>query len=112
MTPGRQHVTTAWATGAVMTADEGGRVLGRGELRLTSTAAGRYRCELDGVDLSKVVHSVRLTVEPGRPASAVVELLVYDVSTMGVEAVVYLPDATRELLLRAGWTPPAAPREP
>ncbi|MFJ9037470.1 hypothetical protein ACIRF8_12885 [Streptomyces sp. NPDC102406] len=74
-----------------------------------STPAGRggHLVELDGVDVSRALYGLTLTVAAGGPPTAVLNVVAKEIPTEldGVRA--HLPDATRELLVQLGWTPPA-----
>lgn len=75
--------------------------------RLELTAKGtRQQLVLDGVDISNVVRNTRLDVPCGEIPRAVVDVVVFEGVSVGVEAVVFIPPETADLLIRYGWTPP------
>lgn len=73
----------------------------------TPTDRGGQVIELDGVDISRSLIGLSLTIRAGDMPSAVLDVVAEEIPTEldGVRA--YLPDATKELLVRLGWTPPA-----
>lgn len=69
---------------------------------------GTYRVLLDGEDIAPAVRAV--TVEAtGRDElpRVALDLAIVELGTVSLpEASVYIPDATRDLLVKLGWTPP------
>lgn len=61
---------------------------------------------LDGQDISRVLDAVDLKLRPGCLPEVTLGVLVHDLTTE-VEAKVVIPQETRALLVRLGWTPPA-----
>jgi hypothetical protein len=75
-------------------------------LRITSEARTMAKIELDGTDVSNAVKGLTLTMKPGQLPTAVLEIPVVDLSSEPGEANVHISDATRDLLVQIGWTPP------
>lgn len=73
----------------------------------TPTDRGGQIVELDGVDISRALYGLSLTIRAGDMPSAVLDVVVEEIPTELDEVRAYLPDATKELLVRLGWTPPA-----
>ncbi|MGW4670086.1 hypothetical protein [Streptomyces sp. NPDC004324] len=63
--------------------------------------------ELDGVDISPSLIGLTLTIHAGDMPSAVLNVIAEEIPTELDEVRAYLPDATKDLLVRLGWTPPA-----
>lgn len=66
-----------------------------------------HAVELDGVDISRSLIGMTLTIRAGDVPSAVLDVIAEEVPSQLDEVRAYLPDATKELLVRLGWTPPA-----
>lgn len=81
-----------------------------GALRITSDGLGG-RVHLDGRDISNALVAVNLKVGTGELPLAVLDLMIHDL-TSEVEATFEVPDATRALLVRLGWTPPTEEATP
>ena len=62
---------------------------------------------LDDQDISAALRGLTLRLNPGDMPQARLDVVALDVSTYSDDVQVYLPDATRDLLVRLGWTPPA-----
>lgn len=77
-------------------------------LRIISASRTMATVELDGVDVSKAVCGLTMKMKAGHLPNVVLEVLVLDLSTES-EADARIPDETRELLLKLGWTPPEQP---
>jgi len=77
----------------------------RGELRLTSNGV-LHGVHLDGVDISSSLRSVALRLDPSGLPAVVLDVMVHDMSADLGRAQLCIPDETRDLLLRFGWTPP------
>lgn len=76
-------------------------------LRISGTGMpGCTTVELDGQDISAVVTGVALRMSLGEEPTAVLDLVVHDLSTDVAETHIVLPPAARDLLVRLGWTPP------
>lgn len=79
-------------------------------LWVTSAGPGTERVYLDGVDISAACAAVTVTIRAGEPGRAVLELPVVEgLDVDDVPCEVHLSPATRDLLLRHGWTPPTPP---
>jgi hypothetical protein len=63
---------------------------------------------VDGVDVSSAVRGVRINASAGELVSVELDVIAVEVDMVGAETDVLLPDATRDLLIRLGWTPPTA----
>ena len=60
---------------------------------------------LDGEDQSDAIRAYKLEQQAGKPAELTLTLAVWD-TEIGGDATVAIPDATRDLLVQLGWTPP------
>ena len=58
-----------------------------------------YLVELDGHDVSNALRGLTLEINAGDMPTATLRVVAEEVRA-------YLPDATKELLVRLGWTPP------
>lgn len=72
----------------------------------TLTDRGGHVVELDGVDISRVLIGLSLKVRAGDMPSVLLDVIAEEIPTELDEVRAYLPDATKELLVRLGWTPP------
>jgi hypothetical protein len=72
----------------------------------TPTDRGGQVVEVDGVDISRALIGLSLNIRAGDMPSVVLDVIVEEVPTQLDEVRAYLPDATKELLVRLGWTPP------
>jgi hypothetical protein len=83
-------------------------------LSIANDGSGGARVELDGRDISRALQGLSFTVDtrtlPYARAEVVLSLPVIDVSTVS-EADVLIPQATHDLLVQLGWTPPAEAKE-
>ncbi|MFJ3037721.1 hypothetical protein [Streptomyces tendae] len=70
------------------------------------TDRGGWVVELDGHDISNALRGLSLNLDSSPVAEARLDVIAEDVSTHA-EVLVCLPDATKDLLVRLGWTPPA-----
>ncbi|WP_020116817.1 hypothetical protein [Streptomyces canus] len=70
-----------------------------------------WTAELDGQDIAPALRSLSLSVDSSPVATARLDLVIEDVSTHA-EVDVWMPDATKDLLVRLGWTPPAEEATP
>ena len=78
----------------------------RHTLRIGSEGVGGA-VHLDGHDISNALAGVSLHMKSGHLPTAVLDVYVHEMPTGDVrEAHVDLPPATRDLLVRLGWTPP------
>lgn len=68
--------------------------------------------ELDGVDISRSLIGLSLNIRAGEMPAAVLDVIAEELPTQLDEVRAYLPDATKELLVRLGWTPPAEEATP
>lgn len=78
------------------------------KLEITGTGLpGGTVIRLDGHDITQVMRELTLNVGAGVVPSLDLTIPVFEGMRLGLEEVqVYLPDETRELLVRIGWTPP------
>lgn len=74
--------------------------------RINLDATGMGTVEIDGVDVSRAVSSVRIHAEVGERPHVTLGLALHDVSTLS-EARVLIPEDTAAALVALGWTPPA-----
>ncbi|MFG2269128.1 hypothetical protein ACGFNY_05060 [Streptomyces chartreusis] len=63
--------------------------------------------ELSGHDISHALTGVTLRLDAGSVPTATLEVALWEVPTELDAVQVKVPDETRELLVRLGWTPPA-----
>ncbi|MBX9392271.1 hypothetical protein K4749_01320 [Streptomyces sp. TRM72054] len=68
--------------------------------------------ELDGHDIANAVLGLTVTFKGGEPPLATLDLVLDEIPTETDEVRVHMPEATRELLVRLGWTPPAEEATP
>lgn len=91
------------------------RVGHRGPVRITvGDPPRRTRVILDGVDVSDAVRGLRFAQESGEFPTLLLDLPVCpaegrETIVEGAATEVLIPEATAELLIRAGWTPPGDP---
>lgn len=62
--------------------------------------------ELDGRDITRAVSGVTVEIDVDSKPTALLNVLLFDVSTHLDNPCVVIPDATRELLVQLGWKPP------
>lgn len=62
--------------------------------------------QLEGHDISNATAGLDIRMRPGCLPEVRLDVILYDL-TSEVETTVTVPDATRDLLVRLGWTPPA-----
>jgi hypothetical protein len=76
-----------------------------------SGGPGTYQVRLDGLDIANGIRNLTLQmgVDHDIPV-ATLDLVVWSVEDVELAAVPRVPDATRELLVGLGWTPPAGDR--
>ena len=65
------------------------------------------RVELSGHDISRALSGVSLRLEAGCVPTATLDLVLWEMPTELDAVQVKVPDPTKELLVRLGWTPPA-----
>ncbi|MFD0885755.1 hypothetical protein ACFQ08_14485 [Streptosporangium algeriense] len=66
-----------------------------------------YRLELDGHNIARGLRRAVLDLDPSGVPTLELEIRVHELERLDVEEVqVLLPEATRDLLTRLGWTPP------
>lgn len=64
--------------------------------------------KVDGVDISHSVRGLTLEASVNALPRVTLELSVIDATTVGGDCEILIASETRELLLRAGWTPPVS----
>lgn len=76
-----------------------------------SGAPGTYQVRLDDIDVANGIRNLtlKLGVDYDLP-EATLDLCIWSVEDAKLAAVPRIPDATRELLIALGWTPPAGDR--
>ncbi|CAM5622444.1 hypothetical protein [Streptomyces aurantiogriseus] len=78
------------------------------KLRLGGTGLpGGTQVELDGVDIASAVTGVSLRIGLTDRPTAVVDVVLHELDTELEHPLVAVPEKTRDLLVRLGWTPPA-----
>lgn len=70
------------------------------------------RVHLDGEDISNALVGVRVHLTPGSVPMATLDLALWEVPTELDQVLVEVPEKTRDLLVRLGWTPPAEEATP
>lgn len=86
---------------------------GRHTLRINRRADGLgHHVELDGQDIANSVLGLSLDLKGGYETTATLHLVLDEAPTETDQVSVRLPDATHELLVRLGWTPPAEEATP
>ena len=84
-----------------------------GKLRLGGTGLpGGTQIELDGVDVASAVTGLYLRIGVNDRPTAVVDVVLHEMDTELENPRVVVPDKTRDLLVRLGWTPPAEEATP
>ncbi|BCM70867.1 hypothetical protein EASAB2608_06201 [Streptomyces sp. EAS-AB2608] len=79
-----------------------------GKLRLGGTGlSGGTQVELDGVDIAPVVAGLTLSIGVDSLPTAVVDLVLHELDAELSNPRVVVPEKTRAVLVRLGWTPPA-----
>ena len=77
-------------------------------LRLGGTGLpGGTQIELDGVDIAHAVTGLSLHIGVDNLPTAVFDVALRELDTDLEQPRVTVPDETRDLLVRLGWTPPA-----
>lgn len=61
---------------------------------------------VDGHDVSGGVRSLALRCVGGEITTMTLELVLHDMTPVDGEVEILIPDATRDLLVMLGWTPP------
>lgn len=84
-----------------------------GKLRLGGTGLpGGTQIELDGRDIANVVTGLSLRVGVDSLPEVTLGVVLHVLDTELENPRVVVPDATKELLVRLGWTPPAEEATP
>jgi hypothetical protein len=79
-----------------------------GRLRLGGTGLpGGTQIELDGEDIARSVTGLSLYISTDNRPTAVVDVVLHEMDTDLDNPRVIVPEKTRDLLVRLGWTPPA-----
>lgn len=79
----------------------------RGSLRISGTGLpGGTTVALDGDDISAALTGVSLRVRLDHEPTAVLDVVLHDLLSEIEGPRIVVPDATRDLLVRLGWTPP------
>ncbi len=71
-----------------------------------------HNAELDGVDISNSILGLTVTFKGGEMPAATLDVVLDEIPTETDEVCVRLPQDTRDLLVRLGWTPPAEEATP
>lgn len=67
---------------------------------------GGWIVELDGHEISHALTGLRLNLDTSPIGEVRLDVIAEEVQTH-TDVIVLLPEATKELLVRLGWTPPA-----
>lgn len=80
-----------------------------GKIEISGTGLpGGTAVRLDGQDIARGLRGLTFTLDAGRASVLELDVAVCKGVELDVEdAHVCIPDATRELLVRLGWVPPA-----
>ena len=82
-------------------------------LRINRQESGLgHRVELDGIDIANSILGLTVTITAGEMPAATLNLVLDEIPTDTDEVRVRLPQETRDLLVRLGWTPPAEEATP
>lgn len=68
--------------------------------------------ELDGQDISHAVQDVAVKMHAGDTPQVTLGLALHALDESDLDAEVRIPDATRDLLVSLGWTPPGEQPKP
>ncbi|MDT0377237.1 hypothetical protein RM572_00405 [Streptomyces sp. DSM 42041] len=79
-----------------------------GTLRITGDAA-QQTVELNGENIAPAIYGLTLKLQAGAMPTVTLDAVVWETSTDVGAVRVEIPDATRDLLQRLGWTPPDTP---
>lgn len=66
-----------------------------------------HRVELDGHDIAHLILGLTIAIKGGEMSTATLNLVLDEIPTETDDVRVHLPQETRDLLVRLGWTPPA-----
>jgi hypothetical protein len=84
-----------------------------GRLRLAGTGLpGGTRIELDSKDITCSVAALSVHVGVDHLPTAVLDVILHELDTELENPRVIVPEKTRDLLVRLGWTPPAEEATP
>ncbi|MEV2277759.1 hypothetical protein AB0I72_19445 [Nocardiopsis sp. NPDC049922] len=75
-------------------------------LTLNVDHVGRGKVELDGDDISNVVRAVTVAAEVGQLTEVTLGLKLRESAVVDTDAVITVPDETRDALIHLGWMPP------
>lgn len=79
-----------------------------GRLRLGGTGLpGGTQVELDGVDVASLVTGLSLQIGVDELPRVTLGVVLHELDTELENPRIVVPDKTRDLLVRLGWTPPA-----
>lgn len=67
---------------------------------------------LDGQDISSALTGLTMRLEVGNRPQVTLDVIALEVPTYLDEADVYIPESTRALLVKLGWTPPSDGEQP
>lgn len=66
-----------------------------------------HRVVLDGQDIANSILGLTVAFKGGESPAATLDLVLDEIPTETDDVRVHLPEETRDLLVRLGWTPPA-----
>lgn len=78
----------------------------RGHVRITQREGIFHSVELNGQDVSGALRGLNVNIRAGEIPSVTMNVLVEKTEGDFPEADLYIPEATRQLLIQFGWTPP------
>lgn len=73
---------------------------------ITDGTPGHKSLKLGGIDISNAVSGYTVTGNARSIPEVTLDLVALDVSVVGERAKVFISSATRDLLVKTGWTPP------
>ncbi|HEY5834995.1 hypothetical protein [Streptomyces sp.] len=78
--------------------------------KVSITGEGRFKTRVivDGVDLSRGLTGINLTIGAGETPKLTLDVQLIDVTEIqDIDAQIYLSPASHDALVALGWTPPA-----
>lgn len=82
-------------------------------LAIKATGIGTAEILLNGQDIASALTDLTLTMGVGKVPTATLDLLLIDTTQIqDAETRILIPDATRDLLVTLGWTPPGEKAAP
>lgn len=73
---------------------------------------GNYRVHLDDHDISTSLRGLSFAVNEQEWPRVTLDVIVWDLQETELDVIASVPDDTRDLLIRLGWTPPKGESDP